>query len=324
MELAAQVTGPYDHVLAIAKIAEGNGFAAVALADHYLNGSSDEDYGRPMYDSLVQAAALARDTDRVELAMVVSPVTFRHPAVYAKAMTSIDELSGGRFALGIGTGWHDDEHLRFGIPYPPLAERFEMLEDALAYVHGYMTEPEAGYAGKRFAFDGFAIAPKHRPSARLIVGGTGAVKTPRLAGRFAGEFNIPSLDPDVVAARVHSMKAAAVEAGRDPDGIRISTAYRMIAGDSTSEIDEFLAEWGSLRGQTVAEMRSHIGDRIPMLSWDDHLDRLAGLEAQGFDRCYIKVIVKSERAFSHAAKKLADFSPSMPVPGSASDISSVT
>ena len=131
MDFALQVTGSYDHVLEIARICERTNAVAVALADHYLYGNRRERYSDPVYDSFVQAAALGRDTAGIEIVMLVSPITFRHPAFYAKASITIDELSAGRFVLGLGTGWHDDEHELFGIPYPDRNERFGMLEDAL-------------------------------------------------------------------------------------------------------------------------------------------------------------------------------------------------
>ncbi len=305
MELAVQVTGSYGHVLSIARTAEAHGFAAVALADHYLTGSGDADYRMPVYDSLTQAAALGRDTERMEIVMLVSPITFRHPSVYAKTMTTIDDLSGGRFVPGIGTGWHDDEHDYFGIPYPPRAERFLLLEDALGYLHRYINDPERGYEGTHFRFRGFDVQPRARDDMRIVVGGTGPHKTPSLAGRFAGEFNIAVHDPAVVAHRVAKMRSSAEAAGRDPDAIRVTTAYRMIGGDDRAEIDDFLGEWGSQKGLTVEEMRAFVGDRIPMLTWDEHRERLADLGDQGFDRAYIKVVVKSERSFDRAARHLA-------------------
>ena len=305
LELAVQVTGSYDHVLAIAQIAEAHGFVAVALADHYLNGSDEVDYAQPVYDSLVQAAALGRDTARMEIVMLVSPITFRHPAVYAKSMTTIDELSGGRFSLGLGTGWHEDEHEYFGIRYPTRGDRFDMLEEALGYLDAYIHEPTRGFKGQHYQLMGFDLQPRARTDMRLVVGGTGPVRTPALAGRYAGEFNVAVHDPDVVADRLATMRRAADAAGRDPDAIRFSTAYRMIGGDSASEIDEFLAEWGSPRGRSVPEMREYIGDRIPMLTWDEHLERLEDLGKLGFHRAYVKVVVKSERAFAAAARQLS-------------------
>lgn len=305
LELAVQVNGSYDHVRSIATIAEANGFTAVALADHYLNASKEGDFSLPVYDSLAQAAALGRDISRLDIVMLVSPITFRHPAVYAKSMTTIDELSGGRFSLGLGTGWHDAEHEYFGIPYPPMRTRFEILEEALGYLDAYINEPMGGFEGKHYRLEGFDVQPPARKDMRLVVGGTGPVRTPALAGRYAGEFNLGLHAPDVVADRLASMRRAASESGRDPDAIRVSTSYRMIGGDTDAEIDEFLGEWGSARGQSVAEMRAYVGDRIPMLTWDQHIETLGGLAKLGFQRAYIKVVVKSESAFAHAAERLS-------------------
>lgn len=305
MELAVQVNGSYEHVSAVAALAESAGFRAVALADHYLNGSGPAEYAAPVFDSLTQAAALARDTRTIELLTLVSPVTFRHPAVYAKTATTIDDLSGGRFALGLGAGWHEDEHEYFGVSFPDRAERFRMLEDALGYLHAYREHPERGYDGTFWHLAPFDVRPRSRPDARLVVGGVGPRRTPSLAGRFAGEFNLAVHEPDVVRARVDTMRRAAAAAGRDPDTISISTAYRLIGGDSDREVDEFMAEWGAQTGRSVTEMYQHVGDRIPILTWDQHLARLDELGDLGFDRAYVKVVTKSRRAFADAARHLA-------------------
>lgn len=305
MELGVQVNGDYEHVAAIAAIAEIAGFRAVALADHYLNGTSEREHAAPMYDSLTQLAALARDTSTVELLTLVSPVTMRHPAVLAKTMSTIDELSGGRFALGIGTGWHVDEHAWFGVPFPERAERFARLEDALGYLTAYLWAPEHGYRGRYWKLAQCVPQPRPRPGLRLVVGGVGRCRTPELAGRFAGEYNLADHDPDNVRSRLAAMRQAAESAGRDPDAILISTAYRMIGGVDAAEIDEFLAEWGASTGRSLAEIREHVGTRIPMLTWDQHAERLDELEQLGFRRAYVKVITKSRRAFASAAEHLA-------------------
>jgi alkanesulfonate monooxygenase SsuD/methylene tetrahydromethanopterin reductase-like flavin-dependent oxidoreductase (luciferase family) len=304
MELAVQVNGTYEHVAEVAATAEAAGFSAVALADHYLNGSGPSEYVQPVFDSLTQAAGLARDTSAIEILTLVSPVTFRHPAVYAKTAVTIDDLSGGRFALGLGAGWHEDEHDYFGLPFPGRAERYSRLADALGYLHAYRTQPERGYDGRFWRLAPFEVRPRMRQDARLVVGGTGPRLTPELAGRFAGEYNLALHEPEVVRARIDTMRRAASAAGRAAGAIRVSTAYRMIGGDTTSEVDEFLAEWGAGTGRSVAEMREHVGERIPILRWDEHLERLEDLGRLGFDRVYVKVVTKSRRAFADAARHL--------------------
>ncbi|MFV9673498.1 MAG: LLM class flavin-dependent oxidoreductase, partial [Acidimicrobiia bacterium] len=134
MEFAFQTVGVYEDVLEVARFSEGRGLAAIALPDHYLM-ALDEEKAKttPASDALIQLAGLARDTRNIELVVLVSPITFRHPAVLVKTAITIDRMSGGRFTLGIGTGWMDREHEVFGFDYPPMSERYVMLEEALAY-----------------------------------------------------------------------------------------------------------------------------------------------------------------------------------------------
>ena len=268
LELGVQVVGSYDHVKRVAEIVEEAGIAALALADHYMYGRTPDEWTAPAYDSLVQTAALARDTSDVELVMLVSPITFRHPAVYAKTLTTIDEISGGRFVFGLGTGWHDGEHETFGFDYPPLGDRFDLLADALGYLRAYVDDPEVGYAGEHWTLAPFDINPRTRSDLRILVGGGGAQKTPSLVGRYADEYNLYHHTPEGVAERLDVMRRAAVDAGRDPDGILLTTCYPTIGGADEAEIDEFLGEWGSRNGKSAADLREMFEGRVPMVTWD--------------------------------------------------------
>ena len=138
LDLALQARGDYETLLEAARFCEQRGLAALALPDHYLASRSDP--SEPAYDALAQLAGLARETSTLELSTLVSPITFRHPSVTLKTAATIDEMSDGRFTLGLGTGWFAEEHELFGIPFPD--QRFDMLEDALAYTR-------AGLEGQR-------------------------------------------------------------------------------------------------------------------------------------------------------------------------------
>lgn len=290
MELGIQVVGPYDHVARVGELCERAGIAAVALADHYLYGSTATEYATPAYDSLIQTAALARDTSEIEIVMLVSPITFRHPAVYAKAIATVDEIAGGRFVFGLGTGWHQAEHDIFGFDFPSLGDRFAMLEDALGYLRAMIDAPQSGYSGTRWSFEGLDLHPRIRPDVRLLVGGGGAAKTPDLVGRFAGEYNLYHHEAAGIAERLEVMRRAAASAGRDPDEILISTCLPTIGGADQAEIDAFVGEFLASRGQTADEARAKLIDRIPPMTWDQLAERLSELEALGFSRVYLQVI----------------------------------
>ena len=222
MELAIQIADTYETVLATTQWAEDRGIAAVSLPDHYLYGKPP--FASPAPEALTQIAGLARETTKIELSTLVSPVTFRHPAVFAKTAITLDRMSGGRFTLGLGTGWMDEEHEIFGFHYPPMGERFEMLEETLAYVRSAFDPGEVSYTGERHRLQPVEIQPAatHRP--KLVVGGDGPHKTPRLAGTYADEFNVYARPHQEMIDRIAKARAAAEEAGRDPSALMISTA----------------------------------------------------------------------------------------------------
>lgn len=291
MQIGIQSIGSYDHLLKIAQITEANGGAAIAVADHYLYGSAHEDYSAKAYDTLIQAAALGRDTSDIDIVMLVSPVTFRHPAVYAKSAISIDELSGGRFVLGLGTGWHDDEHAYFGFEYPPLKERFEMLDEQLGYVRAYFDDPEGGYESSRWSFKGYDAQPRARAGLRLMAGGGGPVKTPTLAGKYCDEFNLYHHTPEGIAERLKVARAAAEAAGRNFDNVLISTSLPAFGVDSEAEIDDALNEIIAVRGGGDGAKE---GLRKYVKTWAQHAETVEQLEAAGIRRVYIQLAAMLE------------------------------
>ncbi len=305
MDYALQVVGSYDHLLEIARICERRGAAAIAMADHYLFGNRDERYIEPVYDSFVQAAALGRDTQGIEIVMLVSPVTFRHPAFYAKGSITIDELSGGRFVLGLGTGWHDDEHTYFGIPYPDRNERFHMLEDALGYVYQFFTDPSTGFQSERYSFTGLGYEPKARADIRILVGGGGPRRTPALAGRFGGEYSIAGADPEGITEKVEVMRAAASEAGRDPDGIMITISSALVSGNTDAEITDNLARIDGT-GRPGTEVRQSWEKRgLRFRTWEEHRDRFGRFDDAGVSRVYLQLVTRVPDMAEEALDRLS-------------------
>ncbi|MDH3251092.1 MAG: LLM class flavin-dependent oxidoreductase, partial [Acidimicrobiia bacterium] len=228
MDLALQVRGDYETLLETARFSEERGLVAMALPDHYL--SSRTDPSEPAYDALAQLSGLARETSTLELSTLVSPVTFRHPAVTLKTAATIDEMSNGRFTLGLGTGWFTEEHELFGIPFPD--RRFDMLEDALAYTRAGLEG--RGHEGPHYRISDFEMRPE--PSnLRIVVGGSGPKRTPELAGRFADEFNVYCGPLEEIAVRIELARSAAEQAGRDPGALMISTAGVVITGTTDAE-----------------------------------------------------------------------------------------
>ncbi len=248
--------GSYDRLLELARWAEGAGVDALARSDHYLN---KEDSAHAT-DALVSFGGLARETSNIRLVSLVSPITFRHPAVMAKSATTLDEMSGGRFSLGVGTGWMESEHDAFGLELPPLSERFERLEEALTVI----TAIFAGGGqvdGRHYALNVDAVLPRASDGLQIVIGGSGSHKTPSLAGRFANEYNLFVTDHDAFTTRRDAMRAAASEAGRNPDDILISMSGPALVYASEADHIAAMAKRGARRNMTADEYSAFLDER---------------------------------------------------------------
>ncbi|MDX6218877.1 MAG: hypothetical protein QOJ48_558, partial [Frankiales bacterium] len=185
----------YDQLLRVARATEDLGFDAFFRSDHYLAlGGGD---GRPgPTDAWTTLAGLARETSRIRLGTLVTSATFRHPGPLAITVAQVDQMSGGRLELGLGAGWYDAEHTAFGIPFPPLGERFERLEEQLEILRG-MWEATGPYSftGKHYQLaDNPGYVTPAQDRLPVIIGGFGPKRTPRLAATYADEFNVPFHD----------------------------------------------------------------------------------------------------------------------------------
>lgn len=251
----------YADQLAAARRAERNGFEAYFRADHFA--SFPGEAGQPTTDAWTVVAGIARETDRIGLGVLVSPVTFRHPGTFAKIVTTVDEMSGGRIEVGVGAGWNDLEHAQLGLAFPPITDRADLMEDQLAILHGLWGEPDGwSYDGlSGIHLEGALFRPRPvdvpgRPRTpvggarpRIIVGGSGSPRSYRLAARYADEFNLSSSSP-AKAAEVSGLLDAACESiGRDPATLTRSTMAGVLVGRTDAEVADrearLLAAFGS-------------------------------------------------------------------------------
>jgi alkanesulfonate monooxygenase SsuD/methylene tetrahydromethanopterin reductase-like flavin-dependent oxidoreductase (luciferase family) len=290
MDYALQVSGTYDHVLDAARFAVDRGLVALALPDHYLMAVTEEAAkAAPAPDAFIQFGGLARETESIELVMLVSPITFRHPAVLAKMAVTLDHMSEGRFALGVGTGWFELEHDVFGLPFPDTATRFQLLEEALGYLTASFDPSHPGFEGQHFRLRPFPLSPPPLGRIPIVVGGLGKRVTPDLAGRFADEFNV--YPGDDVAHRIARFRAAATEAGRDPDGIRLSSSGQVVAAATQAGYEALMDQRASDGGMTRGELEAYFDHRrTPRGTFDqvrEELERLSGL---GISRFYFQGI----------------------------------
>ena len=229
----------YDEILALARAAEKAGLESFFRSDHYA--SFPGEAGLPTTDAWATLAGLARDTSRIGLGSLVSPVTFRIPGQFAKMVATVDEMSGGRVEVGMGAGWNEQEHAELGIAFPPLGERYDMFEEAVAIVHGLWTEPDGWrFDGSHWRVDGsrFRARParggrRHPP---IILGGDGGPRLARLAARYADEFNLTSATPQLAREAFGRMREACVAIGRDPDSLRLSAMTGVLLAESPGEL----------------------------------------------------------------------------------------
>lgn len=275
----------YDELRRLAQMAERSGLTAFARSDHYLFPRVE---GPHATDAFVTLGGLARETESIELVVLVSPITFRHPGVIAKMAGSLDEMTGGRFSLGLGTGWMEEEHAGFGLDFPELGERFDRLEEAL----GYMA---AAFRGETFDGAHYTLTEsqvKPRPErCRVIVGGGGPHRTPRLAGTFADEFNLPFRPLDEVAVRIERARQAAGKHDRDPEALVVSLMGAGIVGSDRAEFEENLARVAAADpfGREAADLEQSMRDRgMPVGTADEVAARLEELEAAGVGRWYLQ------------------------------------
>lgn len=283
----------YPDILAVARAAEAAGFEAFLRSDHYasfLGGS-----GRPTTDAWATLAGLARETARIRLGVLVSPVTFRIPGAFAKLVTTVDEMSDGRVEVGMGAGWNALEHAQLGIPYPAsVGERFERLEEAVAIVHGLWTGPDGWtYAGRHWQVGGSLYRPSPALGGRrhphLILGGDGKPRGLRLAAAHADEYNLASPSPEAAAAVGARLRQACEATGRDPATLVFSVMTGVLVAESDADLRdrmrELLAEVGPGGDATAAEAwlaarrgRWIVGRR------DEALERIAAFAAAGVER----------------------------------------
>jgi F420-dependent oxidoreductase-like protein len=246
--IEAQQGLSYADQLALAQRAEDAGFEAFFRSDHYA--SFPGGAGRATTDAWTVLAGLARETSRIGLGSLVSPVTFRHPGSFAKVVTTVDEMSGGRIEVGVGAGWNEDDHRPLGLDFPPVAQRADLLEDQLAVLHGLWTAPDGwSFSGRQVTLARADFRPKPvdvpgRPRTasgavrpRIILGGTGKPRSMRLAARWADEFNITSTAPEHLAAKYEQLAATCRAAARDPSTMTRSVMVSVLVGATRSELE---------------------------------------------------------------------------------------
>jgi F420-dependent oxidoreductase-like protein len=274
----------YEEQLAFALATERAGFDGFFRSDHYMRMGSGDPLPGPT-DAWTTLAGLARETRRIRLGTLVSSATHRVPAVLAIQVAQVDDMSGGRIELGLGTGWFDAEHQAYGIPFP--AKRFGILEEQLAVVTGLWATPVGetfDFTGERYTLVGAPALPKPRQKhVPVIIGGNGPRRTPELAARFATEFNIGFRPEPEIADAFARVRAACERIGRDPDTLKLSVALPTIAAPD----EQTLRRRAEATGRPLDQFRDGTnicGDADEITA---KVDRLVSLGAQ---RIYFQTV----------------------------------
>ncbi|MDQ1286929.1 MAG: hypothetical protein QG622_494 [Actinomycetota bacterium] len=275
----------YEQLLAVAKAAESLGFAGFFRSDHYLVMGGGGGLPGPT-DAWVTLGALARETSRIRLGTLVTPITFRLPGVLAVQVAQVDQMSGGRVELGLGAGWYEAEHAAYGVPFPPLRERFDQLEEQLAVVTGLLATP----AGRTFSFSGEhytlvdspALPKPVQSRVPLIMGGGGKRRTPALAARYATEFNVGFAPVEEIREQLARVGAACEAIGRDPADLRRSAVLIACAGRTEAE----LAARAAVLGDTPGELRARGLAGTPA----EIVDKARTYADAGVERLYLQIL----------------------------------
>lgn len=280
----------------ILKAAEDFGLKHVFRSDHYTTGPPDLD-SLELWVSLTYAAS---QTSLIEFGPLVTPVTFRHPAMTARMAAAVDDLSRGRLVLGMGAGWHEREHRQFGVPFYDIPTRFEMFEEALQITQTLLiSDSPTSFRGKHFTLDEAILLPRpNRPGGPpILIGGNGPKRTLPLVASYANEWNADAILVDELKEKMPLLDGLITENGRQPSDVKRSLVYKLVCGKDETELKRRLDR----RKATVDELRAkntfvgttamlvedlnryvEVGIERFMLQWLD-LDDIDGLEAIASD-----------------------------------------
>ncbi|MDH3731722.1 MAG: LLM class F420-dependent oxidoreductase, partial [Acidimicrobiia bacterium] len=228
---------------AVAERVDDAGFASLSVMDHWFQMDQYAPATDPMLEGYATLAWMAAKTTNVQLRLLVTGVTYRHPGLLAKTVTTVDVLSGGRAELGIGAAWYEREHEGLGVPFPPVAERFERLEESLQICLQMWSDDNGPYTGKHYELGETLNSPPalSKPHPPIMIGGMGEKKTLRLVARYGDACNLFSAGHDVVAHKLDVLRRHCEAEGTDYNAIRKTMLY---VGNSlaTGDYDEFLRD----------------------------------------------------------------------------------
>jgi alkanesulfonate monooxygenase len=271
--------GTYSQQLEAARWSEAEGLVSFARCDHFMSGREPTPDAT---DALSVLAGIARETSDIRLCVLVTPITFRHPAVIAKAAATIDQMSGGRLDLGVGTGWMESEHEALGLPFPNWSERWARFEEALDYLDAAFAPGHGTFHGEFYSLDA-DVKPKPT-GIRLVIGGGGKRRTPALAGARADEYNFFVCPADEAREKVEAMRKA--EGDRNVEATVMGTA---LVGRDDAAYRARLEGTAKARGISPEDLENRYRDSgIPVGTTQQAAETIAALEEAGVQRVYVQ------------------------------------
>src|SRR6478735_10325047 len=272
----------YDDLIAVAQEAERLGFGAFFRSDHYL-GMGTEGLPGPS-DAWITLAGVARETSTIRLGTMMTSATFRLPGPLAISVANVDQMSGGRVELGIGAGWFEAEHTKYGIPFPGTAERFDRFEEQLAVITGlWASKGGFTFDGEHYQVTDSPGLPKPtQEKPPILIGGLGKKRTPALAATYADEFNLPFVDLETTATQFARVRAACEEQGRDPATMRWSNALVVCVGADEAEIER--------RAQAIGRDKAELRENGLAGTPEEVVDKIGRYADLGAERIYLQVL----------------------------------
>lgn len=293
MEVCLMIEGQdgpdWEAWLELAAACERSGITAMFRSDHYAPIVGDET--TDCHDAWTTVAGLAAATNKLRLGVLVSPVTFRHPAVLAKTAVGCDHISGGRIEVGLGAGWYEADHRRFGFAFPPIGIRMEMLEEQVQVLKGLWSGDRFNFDGRHYRLQGCLSRPLpvQVPHPPLIIGGACGPRSARIAARWANEYNTVFVGPEECRRRKQVLENACMEVGREPATIRFSLMTGCVVGESRKELERRLERVADLRGErAVSQFLASVEDSWVIGTLEQVTDRLGRLAEAGVDRVMLQ------------------------------------
>lgn len=290
--IEGQEGSSYADLARMAKKAEALGFGGLFRSDHWLPIIGKRTL--PATDAWATLAGLAVETTKIRLGTLVSPMTFRRPSDLAKLAATVDQMSGGRLEVGFGTGWYEGEHQAYGLPFPPLKQRYEMLEEALEVCTAlWSASNSTTYSGQHYSL---TDAPGHPKPIQnplpVIVGGRGARRTPEIAARYAHEYNTGAPLQEWIA-RCANVRAACERSGRGPASLRYTRMTATMIGLTEASAQEKVQRrfgHGSLTGDPAGWLAEQLGRGALIGGKQQVRDTVAAYAEAGCSRTYLQIV----------------------------------